>query len=88
MSGVDSGIEQSYFTPGSNTPMQFYLGNQLHLPDSIYADFQGLLNVSFLSPTVLYGVLCQKFPPRKLLLWSVIIGLPQFVPMAFIHTAG
>ena len=34
-----------YFTPGANTPMQFYLSNQLHLPDSIYANFQDLLNL-------------------------------------------
>jgi len=74
------------FTPGSFTPMQFFLTNQLHAPDAIYADFLGLYNLLFLPPIFLYGFLCQKFPPRKLLLWSVIIGVPQFIPMAFIHT--
>jgi len=74
------------FTPGSYTPMQFFLTNQLHAPDAIYADFLGLLNLLFLPPAFLYGFLCQKFPPRKLLLWSVIIGVPQFIPMAFIHS--
>ena len=43
------------------------------------------LNLCFLPPLVLYGFVCQKFPPRKLLLWSVMIGVPQFIPMAFIH---
>jgi MFS family permease len=74
------------FTPGSFTPMQFFLTNQLHASDAIYADFVGLYNLFFLPPILLYGFLCTKFPPRKLLLWSVIIGVPQFVPMAFIHT--
>jgi MFS family permease len=74
------------FTPGSFTPMQFFLTNQLHASDAIYADFLGLYNLFFLPPILLYGFLCTKFPPRKLLLWSVILGVPQFVPMAFIHT--
>jgi hypothetical protein len=74
------------FTPGSFTPMQFFLTNQLHASDAIYADFTGLYNLFFLPPILLYGFLCTRFPPRKLLLWSVIIGVPQFIPMAFIHT--
>jgi hypothetical protein len=74
------------FSPGSFTPMQFFLTNQLHAPDSIYGTYAGLYNLFFIPPTVLYGFLCQRFPPRKLLFWSVVIGVPQFVPMAFIHT--
>lgn len=67
-------------TPGSFTPMQFFLTNQLHVADSVYAEFAGLYNFFFLPPVVLYGFLCRKFPPRKLLLWSVIVGIPQFIP--------
>jgi len=74
------------FSPGSFTPMQFFLTNQLHASDGIYGDFLGLYNLFYLPPILLYGFLCTKFPPRKLLLWSVIIGVPQFIPMAFIHT--
>ena len=37
------------FTPGSYTPMQFFLTNQLHASDAIYADFAGLYNL-YLSP--------------------------------------
>ena len=76
------------FTPGAFTPMQFFLTNQLHAPDAIYADFQGLINLFFLPPALLYGFLCQRFAARKLLLWSVIIGVPEFIPMAFIHTGN
>jgi hypothetical protein len=74
------------FTPGSYTPMQFFLTNQLHASDAIYADFAGLYNLFFLPSVLLYGFLCTKFPPRKLLWWSVIVGVPQFIPMAFVHT--
>ena len=74
------------FTPGSFTPMQFFLTNHLHASDGIYADFLGLYNLVFIAPALLYGFLCTKYPPRRLLLWSVIIGIPQFIPMAFIHT--
>lgn len=74
------------FSPGSFTPMQFFLTNQLHAPDAAYADFLGLYNLMYLPPALLYGFLCTKFPPRKLLLWSVIIGVLQFIPMAFIQS--
>ena len=68
--------------------MQFFLTNQLHAPDATYANFLGLYDLLFLPPALLYGFLCTKFPPRKLLLWSVIVGVPQFIPMAFIHSAN
>lgn len=74
-----------YFTPGAFTPMQFYLTERLHAPDATYGYFLGILNLGFLPSVALYGYLCQKFPPRKLLVWSVLIGVPQFVPMAFIQ---
>jgi MFS transporter len=74
------------FTPGSYTPMQFFVTNQLHAPDAIYADFAGLYNLFYLPPVLLYGFLCTRFPPRKLLWWSVMVGVPQFIPMAFVHS--
>jgi hypothetical protein len=74
------------FSPGSFTPMQFFLTNQLHASDAIYADFLGLYNLFYLPPILLYGFLCTKFPSRRLLWWSVIVGVPQFIPMAFVHS--
>jgi MFS family permease len=29
---------------------------------------------------------CARFPPRKLQWWSVMVGVPQFIPMAFVHS--
>lgn len=77
-----------FFTPGANTPMQFFLSNQLHASDSVYAIFSALMYAAFIPTVLLYGFLCTRFPARKLLWWSLIIGVPQFVPMAFIHTAS
>lgn len=77
-----------FFTPGANTPMQFFLTNQLHAPDAVYADFSALIYAAFLPTTLLYGFLCTRFPPSKLLWWSMIVGIPEFIPMAFIHTGN
>jgi Na+/melibiose symporter-like transporter len=65
-----------YFTPGANTPMQFYLSRQLHTSDAIYGDFSAVMYAGFLPTSPLYGFLCTKFPPRKLLWWSMIVGVP------------
>jgi MFS family permease len=68
--------------------MQYFLTNQLHASDAIFADFSAILYAAFLPTVLLYGYLCTRFPPHKLLWWSALIGVPQFVPMAFIHTAN
>ena len=40
----------------------------------------------YLPPVLLYGFLCTRFPPRNLLRWPVMVGVPQFNPMAFVHS--
>lgn len=77
-----------FFTPGVNTPMQYFLTNQLHASDAVYANFSAIIYASFLPTTLLYGFLCTRFPARKLLWLSMVIGVPQFIPMAFIHTGN
>ena len=74
-----------FFTPGANTPMQFFLTNRLHASDAVYAEFSAILYAGFFPTTFLYGFLCTRFPARKLLWLSIIVGVPQFIPMAFIH---
>ncbi len=74
-----------FFTPGANTPMQFFLTNRLHASDAVYAEFSAILYAGFFPTTFLYGFLCTRFPARKLLWFSMIVGVPQFIPMAFIH---
>jgi MFS family permease len=75
------------FTPGANTPLQFYLTNQLHSSDATYAYFNGIFMAAFIPVYFLYGFLCKKYSLQKLLFWGVIITIPQYVPLAFIHSA-
>ncbi len=35
-----------------------------------------------------YGYLCQKVALNKLLWWGTIIAVPQFIPLAFVHSAN
>jgi hypothetical protein len=75
-----------YFTPGIGTPMQFYLTNQLHTSDALFADYYGLYTLSFVPTILLYGFLCTRIRQRRLLWLSACIGVPQMLPLAFAHT--
>lgn len=74
------------FMPGFNTPMQFFLSNQLHAPDSVYADFNCIFYGSYIPGVVLYGILCTRLPLRKLLWLGAALGVPSMIPLAFIHS--
>jgi MFS family permease len=74
------------FMPGFNTPMQFYLSNQLHAPDSVYANFNCIFYGSYIPVVVLYGFLCTRFPLRKLLWLGAAVAVPSMIPLAFIHS--
>jgi len=74
------------FGPGLNTPLQFYLSNQLHAPDAIYGYWSGIFAGAFIPVFMLYGYLCRKVSLRKLLWWGTAIMVPQVLPMAFIHS--
>lgn len=76
------------FAPGANTPLQFYLTNQLHASDAIYSYFNGIFAAAFIPTFLLYGYLCKRVPLNKLLWWGTIIAVPQMVPLAFIHSAN
>jgi hypothetical protein len=74
------------FAPGAATPLQFYLSNQLHAPDSVYSFYSGIFAAGFIPTFLLYGALCKKVPLNKLLWWGTIIAVPQMVPLLFIHS--
>jgi len=75
-----------WFNPGLNTPVQFYLTNRLHASDAAYSNFLGVFAVSFIPTYLLYGYLCTKMPPSRLLWWSTLIAVPQMIPLAFVHS--
>lgn len=74
------------FSPGLNTPMQFYLTNTLHAPDAVYGQFNGIVSASFIPGFLAYGYFCRKFSLKTLLWIGTIITVPQMVPLAFIHS--
>jgi len=74
------------FAPGSNTPVQFYLSNQIHAPDSVYSYYNAIFVAGFVPTFLLYGYLCKRLPLQKLLWWGTIVAVPQMVPLAFIHS--
>jgi MFS family permease len=74
------------FSPGSNTPLQFYLTNELHAADSAYAYYNGIFLASFMPMFLLYGYLCRRLALQKLLWWGMIITVPQMLPLALVHS--
>lgn len=76
------------FMPGFNTPMQFYLGNQVHAADQIYAYYNCIFYGSFIPTVIAYGFLCTRFPARTLLWWGAAIGVPSMIPLMFIHSGN
>jgi predicted MFS family arabinose efflux permease len=76
------------FSPGFNTPLQFYLTNDLHLPDSAYAYSQGLLLAAYIPAGILYAYLCKRLPLRTLLWAATILWLPAAFPLLFIHSTA
>ena len=74
------------FSPGSNTPLQFYLSDHLHASDEVYGAFNAIFAASFLPMFFVYGWLCKRVPLRTLLWWGTIITAPQLVPLLFINS--
>jgi Na+/melibiose symporter-like transporter len=74
------------FSPGSNTPLQFYLSDHLHASDEVYGAFNAIFAASFLPMYFAYGWLCKRVPLRTLLWWGTIITAPQMVPLLFINS--
>lgn len=76
------------FSPGMNTPLQFYLTDTLHASDAAYGFFNALFAAAFVPVFVLYGWLCKRVSLQKLLWWGTVITIPQMMPLAFIHSAN
>ncbi len=74
------------FSPGSNTPLQFYLTDRLHASEAVYSYYNGVFVAAFVPTFLLYGWLCKRVALEKLLWWGTIVAIPQMVPLAFIHS--
>lgn len=75
------------FAPGANTPLQFYLTNQLHASDAVYGYYYAIFSAAFIPMFFLYGWLSTRVPLKKLLFWGIIITTPQMMPLAYVTSA-
>jgi MFS family permease len=75
------------FAPGAQTPLQYYLQNTLHAPDSVWGAWNAIFAASFLPPFLLYAVLCRRIALKYLLVWGTLAAIPQFTPLLFVHDA-
>jgi Major Facilitator Superfamily len=76
------------FAPGAQTPLQFFLQNTLHAADAQWGQWNAIFAASFIPTFLLFGLLCQKLPLRRLLFWGTVVAVPQMVPLAFIHSVA
>jgi hypothetical protein len=74
------------FAPGSATPLQYYLTNELHASDAVYANFNAIFAASFVPTFFVYGFLCKKVTLRNLLIWGTVAAIPQMIPLAIVRT--
>jgi MFS family permease len=74
------------FSPGSNTPLQYYLTNSLHASDAVYGQYNAIFSAAFVPMFFLYGWLCRRVALKHLLFWGTLLTVPQMIPLAFIHT--
>jgi MFS family permease len=76
------------FSPGTGTPLQFYLQDTLHAKDAQWGMFNAIFGASFIPTFMLFGWLCRKFPLKTLLLWGTVVAVPQWVALPFVHSAN
>jgi MFS family permease len=74
------------FAPGSITPLQYHLQNTLGATDAQWGAWNAIFSASFVPTYFLYGVLCSRYPLKRLLLWGTVAAVPQFTPLLFIHS--
>jgi hypothetical protein len=74
------------FAPGSATPLQYHLQNELHATDAQWGQFNAIFEGCFIPTFIVFGLLCRRFPLKTLLLWGTIAAVPQMVPLLLIHS--
>jgi Major Facilitator Superfamily len=74
------------FSPGSITPLQYYLQDVLHATDVQWGYWNATFTVSFIPTFVLYGLLSVRYSVRSLLWWGTLFAIPQFVPLLFVNS--
>ncbi len=76
------------FSPGSATPLQFFMQNTLHATDAQWGEWNAIFVAGFIPTFLLFGWLCRRVRLRSLLFWGTLVAVPQMVPLAFIHSVN
>ena len=74
------------FAPGSTTPLQYHLQNELHATNAQWGQWNAIFAASFIPTFIAYGVLCRRLALKTILVWGTVIAVPQMVPLLFIHS--
>jgi len=75
------------FSPGSYTVLQVYVTTTLHASDALWGEYNAIYYAAFVPTYLLYGWLCRRMAMRPLLVLSTLVGIPQMIPLIFIHSA-
>ncbi len=76
----------SQFSPGTNTPLQFYLTSELGLPDEVYGNVLGIMAAGYIPACMLYGMLCRRLNLHTLLWIATIAYIVEAIPLLYIHS--
>jgi MFS family permease len=76
------------FAPGTDTALLYYLQRTFHATDTQWGEWNGIFSASFIPTFAVFGVLCTSIPLNKLLVWGTVIGVPQMIPLLFIHSVN
>jgi Major Facilitator Superfamily len=74
------------FGPGGETPLKYFMQNTLHATDAEVGLRDALFEAGFIPVYLLYGWLCRRLRLRTILFWSTLVAVPQYVPLAFVHS--
>ena len=74
------------FSPGSITPLQYFLQNRLGATDVQWGLWNAVFTGSFIPAFVLYGILAPRFNFKTLLWLGTLLAIPQFAPLLFVSS--
>ena len=74
------------FAPGSDTSLRNYLQDTFHATGTQWGEWNAIFSLSFIPTALAFGFLCTSTPLGRLLVWGTLIGVPQMVPLLFIHS--
>jgi hypothetical protein len=76
------------FSPGTTTVLQYYMSNTLHGTDMQWGYYNAISTGAAVPAFALFGYLSRKYPLSTLLWWGTLIGVPQMIPLMFVHSAN